>query len=62
MMYNPYNWKIRENDELKEEYKEICKKHEVLSEETKKLIRRKNELEEILCLKPKTIYIGYDTY
>lgn len=61
-MYNPYNWKIRENDELKKEYKEICEKHEVLSKETKKLIQRKNELEEILCLKPKTIYIGYDTY
>lgn len=61
-MYNPYNWRIRDNEELKEEYEEICKKHEALSKETKKLIRRKKELEEILCLKPKTIYIGYDTY
>lgn len=62
MMYNPYNWKIRDNDELKEEYEEVCEKYDELNKDIKKLIRRKNELEEILQLKPKTIYIGYDTY
>ena len=62
MMYNPYNWKIRDDEELKEEYNEVCKEYNKLLKETKELIRRKNELEEILCLKPKTIYIGYDTY
>lgn len=62
MMYNPYNWKIRDNDELEAEYEEVCEKYNELNKDIKELIRRKNELEEILQLKPKTIYIGYDTY
>ncbi len=62
MMYNPYNWKIRDNGELETEYEEICEKYDELNKDIKELIRRKNELEEILQLKPKTIYIGYDTY
>lgn len=62
MMYNPYNWKIRNNDELETEYEEVCEKYNELNKDIKELIRRKNELEEILQLKPKTIYIGYDTY
>ena len=62
MMYNPYNWKIRDNDELEAEYEEVCEKYDKLSKDIKELIRRKNELEGLLQLKPKTIYIGYDTY
>ena len=62
MMYNSYNWKIRDNDELEAEYEEVCEKYDKLNKDIKELIRRKNELEEILQLKPKTIYIGYDTY
>ena len=62
MMYNPYNWKIRDNDELEAEYEEVCEKYDKLNKDIKELNRRKNELEEILQLKPKTIYIGYDTY